>query len=93
MKIEILAKDADFTLAAWDYDERLYKKIHFISKPIFEKYDVQPQEMKSEWPHISSALVEDPTPEERNKIKLAAGIMCPKCSRGGCKNVGYKDKK
>lgn len=67
-----------YTLAAWDYDERLWKKIHFLSKPILEKHGIEPKEMKAPWPHISAALIQEPvTKDEREKLKLAAPIVKP----------------
>ena len=66
------------TLVAWDYDERLYKKIHFISGDIFKKHGIAHVELKAPWPHISAALVVDITRDEREKFKMAGGIIKPK---------------
>ena len=67
------------TLVAWDYDERLYKKLHFISGAIFKKHGIAHVELKAPWPHISAALVAAPlSRDEREKFKLAGGIIKPK---------------
>lgn len=63
------------TLIAWDYDERLYKKLHFITGAIFKKYGIQHAELKSPWPHISAALISAPlSRDERDKFKMAGRI-------------------
>jgi len=66
------------SLVAWDYDERLYKKLHFISGAIFKKHGIAHVELKAPWPHISAALVTALTREEREKFKMAGGIIKPK---------------
>jgi len=67
------------TLVAWDYDERLYKKLHFISGAIFKKHGIAHTELKAPWPHISAALVAAPlSRDERDKFKMAGGIIKPK---------------
>lgn len=66
-------------LVAWDYDERLWKKLHFISGDILKKHGIPVQELKAPWPHISAALIDAPiTRDEREKLKMAAGIIKPK---------------
>jgi len=66
-------------LIAWDYDERLWKKLHFISGDILNKHNIPVQELKAPWPHISAALIDAPiTRDEREKFKLAAGVIKPK---------------
>ena len=66
-------------LVAWDFDERLYKKIHFIAQAVFKKHDLKPVEMKSPWPHISAAYIKGVlTPDERHKFVLAANAIKPK---------------
>lgn len=66
-------------LVAWDYDERLYKKLHFLSGDVLKKHKIPVMELKSPWPHISAAMVAAPmSTEEREKFKLAAGVIKPK---------------
>lgn len=66
-------------LIAWDFDERLYKKIHFISQDVLKKHNLKPLEMKSPWPHISAVYIKRSlTTEERHKVTLAAGVIKPK---------------
>lgn len=66
-------------LVAWDYDERLWKKLHFLSGDIFKKHGIPVQELKAPWPHISAALVDAPlTRDEREKLKMGAKVIKPK---------------
>jgi hypothetical protein len=66
-------------LVAWDFDERLYKKIHFIAQAVLKNHNLKPVEMKSPWPHISAAYIKGVlTPDERHKFVLAANAIKPK---------------
>jgi len=64
----------EFTLVAWEFDQRSFKKANMLIKQILTKNGINSFYPKAEWPHISVALVQKPTREERNKIKLAAPV-------------------
>jgi hypothetical protein len=76
---DVVIAGKDTTLIAWDYDERLFKKLKFLSKPILEKNDIKTKELEAEWPHISAVYETTPdmTKEERDKFSLAADLVKP----------------
>jgi hypothetical protein len=66
---------SEYTLVSWEFDQRIFKKTYMSIKQILTENDIKSYYPKSEWPHISIALVQKPNNEERNKIKLAAPIF------------------
>jgi hypothetical protein len=75
---KVVTAGKEKTLVAWDYDERHYKKLHFLSKEVFDKHGVKVKELQSEWPHISAVYIFAPvTQEERDKLALAADPFKP----------------
>ena len=53
--------------------------MHFITGALLKKHGITHYELKAPWPHISAALIHSPlTREEREKFKLAAGVIKPK---------------
>lgn len=78
MQHKVIAGES--TLAAWDYDERLFKKINILSGEILKKNGITPAPVEVshiKWSHISGALVVGMTPHERERIKLAASALKP----------------
>lgn len=59
---------------AWDFPQRLWRKMKADMAAALKKLDVEPQVLKANEPHVSVSYVIDPTQEEIEKIKLAAPI-------------------
>ena len=80
LKLNLITAGKDKTLIAWDFDARLFKKLAFLSKPIFEKHGVKIKPPAAEWPHISAVyvLAPDMNDQERDKFALVADVVKPK---------------
>lgn len=78
LKKKYVSAGKDKTLVAWDFDERLYKKMAFISKDIFKNHNIKVTLPRSEWPHLSAVYVlADLSQKERDQFSMAADMFKP----------------
>jgi hypothetical protein len=71
---DIVTAGKQYTLVAWDFPTRIYKKTHDIVKNQLAEMGIESKDPMAPWPHVSLTLIENPSKEQRNKIKLAAPV-------------------
>lgn len=67
---KIIANSSPFSLVAFDFPPRLFKKAYQDLKGFLVEKGLSPKETLSDWPHISLGLVKGVSEEEKQKIKL-----------------------
>ena len=58
------------TLLAWDFPPRTYRVLNHKLEEFLKSKGLHPLDPHAKWPHISIALIDKPSEEERNKLML-----------------------
>lgn len=81
----IKAAESDFSLVAFDFPPRLFKKAYQDLKGFLADKGYTPEETLSDWPHISLGLIKGVSEDEKEKMKLGLPAFETKVNISGLK--------